>query len=106
MFNDKDILALRTFCQDVCRQPRSMEIQPHKREGVFLWCEDWEIIELCKYLFHGRELYMGDPPPNRLKHNPLWSQEDIATKAEALMAEFMTADKIIEHLRGKRNGTA
>ncbi len=107
MFNNEDCLKFRIFCQSIIVSPRPIDAQYHKREGIFIWCEDWEIIELCKYLFHGRELYYGDPPPNRLKFNPLWSKDDIAEKAEKLIAEFKDADSIIEHLRKRRtNGSA
>lgn len=103
MFSEEDILKLRTFCQEICGKPRSFTEQKIVREGIFIWCDDWEIIELCKYLFYGREAYYGDPPPNRLKHNPLWGKDDIALKAEALIVEYKTAEAIIEALRARRN---
>ena len=102
MFNKDDILKFRLFCHEICANPRSIEAQPYKREGTFLWCEDWEIIEILKYLFNGKVMYYEDPPPNRLKNNPLWNKEDIEKKAEALVVELVETDKIIEHLRAKR----
>lgn len=105
MFSNEDILKFKIYCQSITMTPRPLEAQPHTRGAGRLWCEDWEIIEVLKYLFHGRELYLGDPPPNRLKNNPLWSQEDIIAKAEALKEQFKDADEIIEHLRSRRNGT-
>jgi len=103
MFSQSDTLALKTYCQSITIKPRRFDQQSFKREGVFLWCDDWEIIEILKYLFHGKEVYYGDPPPNRLKNNPLWSKEDIEKKAESLIAEFKTSDAIIENLKQRRD---
>ncbi len=102
MFNDQDVLALKTYCQSVINLPRPIDDQPHTREGVFLWCEDWEIIEICKYLFHGRDVYYGDPPPNRLRFNPLWSKDDVSKKAEALISDYKTVANIIDFLKKRR----
>lgn len=102
MFDAKDILAFKTFCQEIINRPRPIEDQPFQREGVFLWCEDWEIIEICKYLFNGREAYYGDPPPNRLKFNPLWSKDKIAEITEALIVDLKTSEVIIDYLRKRR----
>lgn len=104
MFTPEDILNLRIYCQSITRAPRHMEEQLHTRAGVYLWCEDWLIIELCKYLFHGKETYYGDPPPNRLKNNPLFSKDAIAGEAEQLIAEYKTADAIIAHFTTVRAG--
>ena len=104
MFSEDDILKLKKFCNEVTTNPRAIGDQPHTREHGRLWCDDWEIIEVLKYLFNGRELYIGDPPPNRLKNNPLWSKEDIMQKAENLARENKTADGIILILRERRNG--
>ena len=102
MFNEEDILKIKTFCQEITSKPQAIDAQPHTRAGDKVWCRDWEIIEICKYLFHGRGLYMGDPLPNRLRNNPLWNQEDIACTAEGLIKEFQTADAIVAHLRERR----
>lgn len=99
-FNEEDILKLNKFCHEIVTHPRRLEKQKCVREGSFIWCEDWEIIEILKYLFN-EELYLSDPLPNRLKGNPLWSQQDIIKKAEALVAEHKTADKIIAVLKEK-----
>ena len=104
MFNDADKLKFKIFCQTIISAPRPIDAQPHTRAGDKMWCEDWELIEICKYLFHGPELYFGDPPPNRLKNNNLWNQKDIQATAEKLIEEFKTADDIINYLKGKRNG--
>ena len=98
-FNEEEILEIKKFCQAITNKPRWFKDQPHISKDGFIFCEDWELIEICKYLFHGKELYLGDPPPNRLKNNPLWSQEEIIQKAEALIAEHKTVDKIIAVLK-------
>ena len=72
MLNDQDILKIKRYCQEIINRPRPIEDQAHRKQGGCLWCRDWEIIELTKYLFNGRSAYFGDPPPNRLKNNPLW----------------------------------
>lgn len=105
-FNAADILLLKRFLQEIIGRPRPMEVQPSVREGIYLWCEDWEIIEILKYLFHGKEVYYGDPPPNRLKNNPLWSKEEIEKKAEQLKEKYQNAARIIEALSSQRNAAA
>lgn len=106
IFTDKDIIKFKTFCQEIIGNPRPMDEQPSQKYGGYLWCEDWEIIEILKYLFNGRDGYHGDPPPNRLKNNPLWSKDEIEKKAEMLMSFYQNSDHIIENLRSLRNGTA
>lgn len=103
MFTRDDEIALRNYCQVVIMKPRRMEDQPHVRQGIHLWCDDWEIIEILKYFFNGREGYFGDPPPNRLKKNPLWSKEDIASKAEQMLVKYdKDVHKIILALKCRR----
>lgn len=105
MFDRQDILFFKNFCQKIIEAPRPLPGQPlYAIKDGFLWCEDWKIIEILKYCFNGREGYYGDPPPNRLKRNPFFSKDAIAAEAEALIAEFKTAEKIVEHLREVRNG--
>lgn len=106
MFNPDEILQLKRFLQSIIEKPMPMDTQHPVRDGVFLWCDEWEMIEILKYLFNGREMYILDPPPNRLKNNPLWSKEDIMQKAEALIAEHFSAAAIIETLKRKREQNA
>ena len=106
MFTDDEILQLKRYLQTIIDKPRRMDEQPHRREGVFLFCEDWEIIEILKYLFNGAPTYDADPPPNRLKHNPLWSKAAIAAQAEQLLATYGSAELIIDALRRRRDGAA
>lgn len=83
-----------------------MEAQAHNKEGNYLWCEDWEIIEVLKFMFLGKTSYMNDTPPRRLKNNPLWSKSDIEKKAEYYMEVYRNADLIIEALRNQRLDSA
>ncbi len=107
MFNAEECLNFRKFCQEIIFSPRMMEQQEHKREGKYLWCEDWEIIELIKYFFNGKDTYNLDPLPNRLKNNPLFpGREVIIAKGDEMIKAFGTADKIIDQLRRRRNATA
>ena len=102
--NYEEKIKLKRFCEEIIENPRMLDCQPHKRDGKHIWCEDWEIIEILKYLFLGKEAYMGDTPPNRLKNNHLWSKAEIETKAEMLKAKPVA--QIISQLRNLRNGTA
>ena len=103
MFSQEEIIALKRYCQEITFKPAPLSGKNFVREGIFIWCKDWEIIEILKCLFHGEEVYLGDPPPNRLKHNPLWSQADIVAKAKEMKDKFVTAEKIIEELRRQRD---
>lgn len=102
MFNDADRLEFKRYCQKIIEAPKPIDDQPHARDGGYLFCLDWEIIEILKYLFNGPEMYRDDPPPNRLKNNPLWSKEDIVAKAEGLITTYATADQIIAALKARR----
>lgn len=101
-FTEQEIYALKLFTERLTQDPRPLDDQPFTASGKFLWCEDWEIIEILKYIFNGRDFYYQDPPPRRLKDNPLWSRDDIAYKAEKLMIELENAENIINHFRTRR----
>lgn len=101
---DKDMIRLRNYCQVIISQPRALDAQPSVREGVHLWCEDWELIEILKFMFLGKETYLIEPPPNRLKNNPLWSKENIIKMAEKYMEIYQDADQIVSLMKGIRNG--
>lgn len=105
-FNAEDILKFKRYCQEICFKPLPLSAQACQRQGTYLWCLDWEMIELLKCLFNGSGAYLGDPPPRRLRNNPLWSKDTIISKVYTLIAEYKTAEKIIEYLREVRNGGA
>ena len=65
------------------------------------------MIEVTKYLFLGAECYFKEPPPRRLRGNPLWSKEAIKDKAEAFMhSSNGNVNAIIELMRSVRNESA
>lgn len=99
---DQDILKVKHFCQGVIDKPRRMSEQWSEKDGEYLWCSDWEIIEVCKYLFNGRADYMGDPPPNRLKNNPLWSKDKIAAQGDFLLKHYGNIDDVLKKLQEER----
>lgn len=101
-FNDKECLSLRIYCQSIVNSPRRLEDQIHTRSGGFLWCEDWEIIEILKCLFNGVPTYEVEPPPNRLKNNPLWNKKAIVSVAKVLVKELKTVENIIELFKATR----
>lgn len=102
MFNPEDILKFKNYNQSIIDSPRAWDQQPSKRENGSLWCDDWEIIEILKYFFNGHDGYMGDPPPNRLKNNPLFSKEAIVNEAAKIKGTFETADLIIQYFKARR----
>ena len=85
MFSEEDILKLKRYCQSIIHKPLPIESQKCIREGDQIWLVDWEIIEICKYLFNGAAMYRDDPPPNRLKHNTIWSKEVIKVLSANIM---------------------
>ena len=99
-FTPAELIKLKRFCQEIISSPRPLDDQPSQKSGIYLWCEDWEIIEILKYFFLGREVYYLDPPPNRLKNNPLFSKDEIEKKAGGFMHQ--SADEVIEKLKNKR----
>lgn len=102
MLNDSDIHKLKNFCQIIIEKPRPMHAQPFKVLNGKFWCEDWEIIEILKYFFNGESMYLTDPPPNRLKNNPLWERNRIIFQARRLAEEFPDVDNLINHLKLRR----
>ena len=101
-FSKEDILALKNYCQWITEHPRPIDKQLHVQQQGFLWCDDWRIIEILKYFFNGEPMYLSDPPPNRLKANPLWSKDVILAQAEHLYEEYKTAEGIINHFKQQR----
>ena len=96
-------LTLRRFCQEITYKPRPLDAQNCDRSGVHIWCEDWEMIEITKYLFLGAETYFAELPPRRLRNNPLWSKEAVKDKAEKLLHSSNNDIKaIVELMRSLR----
>ena len=103
MFDREQIRVFENYLQKIIERPRTIDSQPHIRKNGFLWCDDWRIIEILKYLINGREMYIGDPPPNRLKNNPLWTKDMIMCQAEELLTIYLMPDAIVNHLRTERD---
>jgi hypothetical protein len=94
---------LRIFCQEITYKPRMLDAQPCERSGAHIWCEDWKIIEILKFLFLGEDCYMRELPPRRLRNNPLWSKEAIKKEAVQMWADFGgNVNDIVGYLRSKR----
>lgn len=102
MFDKNDVILLKNCCQRIIESPRSMDQQMHVVSGGCVWCDDWRIIEILKCLFLGRSVYLADPPPNRLKNNPLWSQSAIVDECDRLSAQYKSAAAVVEHLEKER----
>ena len=74
---DKDILKIKQFMQFVIDHPLSFDNQEVIVRDGYKWCQDWWTVEIGKFLINGEEIYKIEPPPHRLKDNPLWSKEKI-----------------------------
>jgi len=100
---DADRIALKRFVQQITEQPWPLDQQPCRAEGVFRWCTDWELIELGKCLFLGEATYLADPPPRRLRFNPLWSQDAIVQEARRLLTVHAdSVDTLLSELQSRR----
>lgn len=82
MFTDNEVRELKILTQSITMRPLPMDKQESVKRGKDIWCADWWTIEVLKCLFHGESVYRQDPPPNRLKHNIIWSMEEICSSAE------------------------
>lgn len=101
MFTDAEILELKTYNQEITYRPRRLENQESIREDGYVFCDDWEIIEILKCLFGGEDTYRADPLPNRLKKNPLFKgKEDIIKKTREYSP--FKAEDIIHTFRHRR----
>lgn len=94
-------LVFQNYLQRIIEKPTRMEAQHVVKENGFWWCGEWHMIELLKYMINGHE-YMGDPPPNRLKDNLLWSKDAIVEEGTAIFSMFKTPDAIVQYLANWR----
>ena len=95
IFTDEEILSIKNFCQSIIDRPLALDKQECVKRDGYVWCADWWTIEICKFLFNGEEAYAGDPPPNRLKNNPLFNKEHLvkSAKEKLAMLELLKANK-------------
>lgn len=98
MLEDKERKLFENVLQNIIDRPRPFYAQRYIAINDMRWCEDWEIIEILKYFINGEEMYLNDPPPNRLKNNTLWSKEDIVCKAKNMRDILGTAENIKNHI--------
>lgn len=100
---DEQRTQFKVLCRDIQEHPIRMDKQPHRTEGVYVWCDEWEIMEICKLFFNGPETYAADPPPNRLRTNPMFSKVSIAEQAKALSERHQDdAETILQALKTRR----
>ena len=105
-FIEKENIALQEYLGSIIGRPTPFSHQKSEFDssGKCLWCEEWEIIEMLKFLFNGKDIYYRDPPPNRLKNSTLWSKEKIEEKIERELGSMEDANTIIEHFKKIREG--
>lgn len=102
MFSPEDRIILKNYCQKIIDNPKPIDHQEHERKDGFLWCLDWKIIEVLKCCFNGKEMYIADPPPNRLKNNPLFSKGLIVEEVARLKKNLESASAIVNYLKEQR----
>ncbi len=102
MFSQEEIRNLSNYLQTIIERPRPIQEQIHVIRDGFIWCEDWRIIEILKYFINGHDAYIGDPPPNRLKRNPLWSKDEIIAQAQEMRRQLQTVEAIVEFFKHQR----
>lgn len=73
--------------------------QRGKGEENNLFIEDWLTIELAKFFYIGKDSYLSDPIPLRLKGNKNFKQEEIVKFAEQKIEAFSNLDKEKKNLR-------
>ena len=101
-FIEKEIVALKEYLQIVIGNPTAFAKQKSVmgENNFCLWCEEWELIEMLKFLINGKDNYINDPPPNRLRNSALlWSKEDIETKVIKDLENLETIEQIIEYFK-------
>lgn len=99
-FTEAEQIPLKEYLASIIGNPTPF----HKQQTIYgdkqncLWCEEWEMIEMLKFLIYGREYYYNDPPPNRLKKSDKWSKEQVEQK---IMNEIgdKTREEIIEYFK-------
>jgi hypothetical protein len=83
-----DKLKLVSFIKHIQYSLLSIEGQRKIGEGKDLFVEDWLTIELAKFFYIGKEVYLSDPIPRRLKDNQNFNQEQIVKFAEQKIEIF------------------
>lgn len=103
-FTEKEIVVLKEYLAQITGRP----IPFAKQKTVFdingkcQWCEEWEMIEMLKYLINGKENYYYDPPPNRLKYSTAWSKENVEAKVIKDLDSLQSIEEIIDYFKKAR----
>lgn len=102
--SEEEIIILKRYCQEIIDNPLSIDEQFHilDSQGKMVWCRDWEIIEILKYLFNGHSMYMDDPPPHRLKECEHFVKDQIAATGKLFVTNYKTAGAIVDILKKRR----
>jgi len=103
--SSKEKIMLENHLNSIIGNPTSFDNQKSIMgdDGFCLWCEEWELIEMLKYLFNGKEVYDRDPPPNRLKKSTVWSKEAIEQKVIQDLDAMDSVEQIITYFNMRRN---
>ena len=103
--DEKEKTVLKEHLQRIIGIPVPFDKQKSifGKNHVCLWCEEWEIIEMLKFLFNGKDNYYLDPPPNRIKDSiGLWSKESIEKKVNDDLGNMDTVEQMVEYFKNKR----
>jgi len=103
--SSKEKITLENHLNSIIGNPTPFDKQKSVigEDGFCLWCEEWELIEMLKYLFNGKEVYDRDPPPNRLKKSTIWSKEAIEQKVIQDLGTMESIDQIVNYFITRRN---
>ncbi len=104
-FTQEEIIKLKELLFWMTGAPIPFDKQKviFNEEGRCLWCEEWETLEMIKYIFRGKETYLTEPPPNRLKNSTIWSREVIAEKTEKVVSEANNIEELIGYFKNRRD---
>lgn len=103
-FDSKEIIMLKEYLGRLQGRltPFSKQKSIMGEDGFCMWCEEWETVEMLKYLINGKDMYFADPPPNRLKKSKEWSKEAIEQKVIADLDKIESVEGIIDYFDNKK----
>jgi len=88
MLEKELIIEFMKFTQFMTAYLVPLYDQHYVGEGKNFWCVDWWTIEVAKYLFNGKEIYLNDPPPWRLRNNRNFNKEMIIKDGDIKLSMF------------------
>jgi hypothetical protein len=101
-FNDKEIIQLKEYLSSVIGNPTPFAKQKSifRSDGFCQWCDEWELIEMLKYLINGKDNYYADPIPNRLRKSDVFpGKKFIEEKVIKSFDSYGSVDEIINHFK-------